>query len=122
MFIPPTTMTIFLVVSSFVVLLDNHTTARKGWKWDKLHNEWKEYYDLIISATGYDPRIAPFSFLYSGYIGIGSLDYVGAVSYYQSTTTYSTIRAYVLHLNSVYLSPYLNDTRSYGYSIRCLAR
>jgi len=82
--IHPATIGIPTVTPS-VVLLDNHTTIGKGWKWENPPiNPWDGYFARYIKLADYDIRLQPFDLFYGGYVNTGPLSNAGANSYYYS--------------------------------------
>jgi len=67
-------------------------------------------------------RLVPFYFLYSGYIGSGSLNRTSSEGDYWSSTANSSSHAYNLDFDSSGVSPSNRSLRYSGFSIRCLAR
>jgi len=110
------------LVSPFVVLLDNHTTTRKGWKWEnKPANWWGGYYADYLELNNYDIRLNPFYLFFGGYVIGGSVKSNGVEGYYQSSTAYSLEDSYRCAFKRN-LEPGSNYRRHFGYPIRCLAR
>jgi len=107
-----------------VVLLDNHTTARKGWKWENTpETKWESYFANYLKYNGYDIRMQPFYLFRSGYIESGRLNQTGGkYGDYWSSTTVSINDAYNLLVYSDKTFPSNNGSRWYGFSIRCLAK
>ena len=94
-----------------------------GWKWDKYRDDWEEYYSTVINnKNGYDLRLIPFYYLYSGHVDFGSLSTVGAGSYYWSSTAVSSSNIYHLYFTSANVYSSNSNSRIYGFPIRCLAR
>jgi len=103
------------LVTPFVVLLDNHTTTRKGWKWDNTALS-------SITISNYNLTSIPFCLLFSGLIYGATLTDVGANGQYWTHTASSSSRAYLLSLNQSNIAPSHYADRLSGFSIRCLAR
>jgi len=110
------------MVSPSVVLLDNHTTIWIGWKWETLGSNYQGYYAKYLKHNSYDSRLQPLFFLYGGRILDGSLITAGDYSNYWSSTSGTSIYAYLILFTLVDLYPSNNYTRLLGFSIRCLAR
>jgi len=96
-----------MLVTPFVVLLDNHTTNRKGeitesygWKWENKPNEnWQGYFANHLTLNGYDIRLKPFYYPYSGYVLTSSLHYAGARGYYWNTITTAPVKRWRLFID-----------------------
>jgi len=122
MFIRPS-VPITTMVAPSVVLLDNHTTIRNGWKWEKYREDWNQYYSGVLSNnTNYDLRVQPFYFFYGGRVRSSVLDAIGSIGDYWSFTAYNKANAYRLDFYSGNLFPSHSQYRYNGFSIRCLAR
>jgi len=112
-------------VTPFVVLLDNHTTIRKGWKWEVAPHEdkwWEGFHANYLKLNNYGVRTQPFYLLFEGRINVGFMTDVGTRGYYWSFTANSSAYAYLLRFYYASLFPSDKDSRLYGHSIRCLAR
>jgi len=101
-----------------------HLFESYGWKWEnKPGNNWQGDYANYIKLGSIDIRTQPFYLLYGGYVAhVGSLNSVGAIEYYWSSTSRSPYSAYAPSLNSSALFPATSVGFSEGFSIRCLAR
>ena len=67
-------------------------------------------------------RAYPNNFVYSGYVGGGSVSNRGSYGYFWSSTAYSSLNAYYLCLSSSYVSPGAVDSNKYyGRTVRCVA-
>ncbi len=73
------------------------------------------------STTTNNLKLAPYYFVYSGYVDGSSLGGAGSVGHYWSSTAVDDTRAYYLDL-STNIGPSYNFHRYYGYSVRCVAR
>jgi len=114
---------VVMLVTPSVVLLDNHTTNRKGWKWEnKPWNEIQGYYANYFKLNNYDMRTELFYFLYGGHVLAGFLYNAGASGSYWSSVIHDLNDAYHLGFNGIGIFPSYSSWRSHGFSIRCLAR
>ena len=67
-------------------------------------------------------RAYPNNFVYSGYVGSGSVYNRGSYGYYWSSTANSSDDAYYLYLDSSYVTPGTSDSSKYlGWTVRCVA-
>ena len=85
------------------------------------------YYSIITTNTAGKTATAAFrsfpnNFLYSGYFGYSSASARGSSGYYWSSAAESDGSSYLLRLNNSYVYPGTSSsTKSFGYSIRCVA-
>jgi len=85
-------------------------------------NPWESYYAEFVRLNDFDIRNQPLHFLYGGYIFSGSIGFAGHDGYYYSSTVANVDSAYRMHFSANVLYPSINVNRSYGFSVRCLAR
>ena len=67
-------------------------------------------------------RTAPLWFVRFGYINNGTLNSSGSVGFYWSNTVGSGDGAYGLTVYNDGLRPAIDNSRYFGFSLRCLAR
>ena len=99
----------------------------KGWRLTRssstpVYNDFQNLYSAygnIDKANGY-----PLWLVRAGLVSYGTLYYSGSSGYYWSSTVYSSDYAYNLNIRSgdFYPSSYDGYARSYGFSLRCVAR
>jgi len=120
-----------MLVTPSVVLLDNHTTNRKGeitesygWKWENkppMSDAWLGYYANYLKIDNLDVRLQPFYLVYSGWINQAIND-TGYDGNYHTSAQLTDTRIYYLGFDNTNLFPSPDNWRLCGYSIRCLAR
>ncbi len=74
-----------------------------------------------INNTTNNIKLAPYYFVYGGYVANSSLNNAGSGGRYWSSTAGGSANAYYLYLDSS-VSPSSSSNRYLGFSIRCVAR
>jgi len=95
-----------------------------GWKWENKPSEsasHRGYYAKYLNVNSYHIRLYPFYFLYGGYTK-GVLHNVGDQSNYWSSSVVSDSAAYYFDFYVVDSYPSDQIGKTFGFSIRCLAR
>ena len=79
-------------------------------------------YNDGITNNGKKLIASPLWFVRSGYVNYGNLDFPGSEAHYWSSTVSSSNYAYYLSFMATYVSPANLYNRSFGRSVRCVAR
>ena len=106
-----------------------NSVCPKGWKLPKNgdYGVLNKLYNQNHTGSGltngdYGLLSAPLYFVRAGYVDGGSLYIPGYGGRYWSGTLGSSAYAYYLYFDSSSVDPAYNDSRYYGFSLRCVAR
>ena len=111
-----------------------NSVCPKGWRLPQMRNyvsydvgendfaNLNFYYNGGKTNTGAGLLAAPLYLVRSGQVRYTSIYSFGGSSYYWSSTVGSVTDAYRLNFAGSNVNPAINSTRSYGSSVRCIAR
>ncbi|MBR3180088.1 hypothetical protein IKF57_00945, partial [Candidatus Saccharibacteria bacterium] len=96
----------------------SNTTAGSTNEFGRLN----QLYNSGSTSTSQNLEAAPLYFVRSGRVYSSSQSYAGYDGSYWSSSVYSSSNAYNLNFHSASVYPTSINLRSYGYSVRCVAR
>jgi len=92
-----------------------------GWTWNQ-KNDLTWYTNSTTGGTDYDLRVAPFYFLYGGWVNGSGIHYAGANGNYWSAARYDAENAYYTYIQNSRVDAVIFVKKYGGYSVRCVAR